>query len=461
MSANSIERTTRLHALDLEYQQNRHKTDLIGRDEEARRLQLRVLLLRDENTRLQDKCAAKDAEIMALSRDGDQLRAELDGTKTEDRPKDTQIKDTTIGADDTVAETKSCEAHMQDLSRALDENIALTKELQQLRPEIELLRQQVANYEKMLSEQREKETASKKQSKAEKSNDESEDITELRAALDKITEKLAQEERQRETIKSKHRKELEESEDQNHKLEGRISTLEKKLKDSQKELRDVRKQLKASQSSSKGDEPEDENAARSQEETAKPRAKDQSPTQKERLTRKSKRATEQAIMGEKSTFSITPFLNKSKDATLNIANETNGLGLSLDDVLAQEGDDNASPLVMAKKSDAQPIIAPDAEQDTVTPLRPREKLASKRKAAAAAATEAEDEDHMTKLTASVRKIGRAKPEDTKDEEASEALDSKEAASAKRSATADPGSVRKTRPGKESSPWRHHQAEQEE
>ncbi|KAL7929084.1 hypothetical protein V8C35DRAFT_316566 [Trichoderma chlorosporum] len=427
MSADSIERTTRLHALDLEYQQNRHKTDLIGRDEEARRLQLRVLLLRDENTRLQDKCTEKDAEIRALSRDGDQLRVELDEIKAQNQPKDAQPKIIAAKEGDSATETKSSENHMQDLSRALDENIALTKELQQLRPEMELLRQQVANYEKMLSEQRDKEVASKRQ------DDESEDISELRTALDKVTEKLAEEERQRESIKSKHRKELEKSETQNHKLEQKISTLEKKLKDSQKELRDVRKELKASQPTLKGDEPEDEDTAHDQEETAKSRGKDQSPTtQKERLSRRSKRATERAMMGEKSTFSITPFLDKTKD-------ETNGL-LTLDDALAQAEDDNASPLVMANKSDARTAIVLNVEQVTSTPLRPREKLKSKRKDAVEV-----DEEHLSKLTASVRKIGRAKPEDKQDEEMLEDPDSKETAPSKRiklneTTMADPGSV---------------------
>ncbi|KAL6808285.1 hypothetical protein J3E69DRAFT_351695 [Trichoderma sp. SZMC 28015] len=449
MSADLIERTTRLHALDLEYQQNRHKTDLISRDEDARRLQLRVLLLRDENTRLQDKCAAKDEEIKALSRDGDQLRVELDEFKAQNEPKDAQIKDAAIEADDPAGETKSSETHMRDLSKALDENRALTKELQQLRPEMELLKQQVTNYEKMLSEQRKTELASKKQSKSKTPNDESEDMSELRAALDKITEKLAEEERQRENLKSNHRKELEESERQNDKLEQRISKLEKKLKDSQKELRDVRKELKAPQPSSKEDESEGGNTSNNQEATGKPRGKDQSSTtQKERLSRRTKRTIEQAAVGEKSTFSITPLLNKIKDTT---TKETNGLGLTLDDVLAQPGADDASPLVMANKSsDAKPIIAPDAELETTTPLRPREKLKSKKKATTTTATApatitAEDEDHLSKLTASVRKIARVRSEDPKDEETSKDVDSDDTAPPKRktlheTATTDPSSV---------------------
>ncbi|KAL6854659.1 hypothetical protein J3F83DRAFT_754373 [Trichoderma novae-zelandiae] len=429
MSANSIERTTRLHELDLQHQQNIHKTDLISRDEAARRLQLRLLLLQDEKAQLQDKCAAKDAEIKALSQDGDQLRVELDRVKAGDSSKDAQT------------ETKSSETYMQDLSKALDENLALTKELQQLRPEMELLRQQVTKYEKMIAEQRElqlqqdqseKELASKKQPKREGPNEESEDIVVLRAALEKATEELIEEKKQRKSMESDHQEALEKSERQKHKLEGKISTLEKKLKESQKELQGVRKDLEASRASLQEDGPEDGTTIHTQGATAGPRTKDQSPTaEKERLPRKHtarKRATEQARMGEKSTFSITPLLNKTIDNTLDAAKESNGLTLPLDDVLAQDENDDPSPLRMANKSEALPTLTLDVEEGTTTPLRPREKLKAKAKKKATT----EDEDPA-----------QAKPEDTKDEEVPTATRSKEAATSKRiklheTAVADPG-----------------------
>ncbi|OTA05381.1 hypothetical protein A9Z42_0060630 [Trichoderma parareesei] len=418
MSANSIERTTRLHELDLQHQQNRHKTDLISRDEAARQLELRLLLLQDEKVQLQEKCAAKDAEIKALSQDGEQLRVELDRIKAGDPSKDAQVNGTTT--ETTGLATKSPETCMQDLSKAFDENLALTKELQQLRPEIELLRQQVKKYEMMIAEQREtqrqqeqleKEPASKRQSKSEGSNEKGEDVAALRAALKKATEELSEEKRHRKAMESNHQEELDKSERQKHRLEGKISTLEEKLKESQKELQSLRKHLEASRSSGKEDGPEDDTTSNTQGARAGSRTRGQSAAiEQERLPRKHtarKRATEQAMVGEKSTFSITPLLNKTTESTV--------LKLPLDDVLAQAEND-PSPLRMANKSEAPPTATLNVDDETTTPLRPREKLNPKAKKKAVA----EDGD-----------TGQASPEDRKDEAAPKAIRPKETAPSKR------------------------------
>lgn len=91
-----IKRTTRLHDLEIQYQKSRHDTELIDRDEEARRLELRVLLLEDENTQLQDRCAAKIDEIKTLSRRNDRLRVKLDAINSQVTSEDEQIKNLPI-----------------------------------------------------------------------------------------------------------------------------------------------------------------------------------------------------------------------------------------------------------------------------------------------------------------------------------------------------------------------------
>ncbi|KAL7788173.1 hypothetical protein V8C37DRAFT_411741 [Trichoderma ceciliae] len=453
MSVNSTEtsqRTTRLHDLDLQYQKNHHKTDLISRDEDARRLQLRVLLLRDENAQLQDKCAAKDGEIKALSQNSDKLRVELDEIKMQNRSKDAQIKGLAIEVTSSATGIESCATTVQDLSRALEENIALTKELGQLRPEIELLRQQVVNYEEMISKQHglqhqqnhlEIALTSKKYSKPESPNDESEGIIELRSRLDETTEKMAQGERQRERMKLDHQKELDESQRQKQNLEGQVSTLEKKLKDSQTQLRNIQQGLQGSRSSLKNK--SEDGSTSNQELTARTHNKGQSPAAgKERLPHKKaarKRATEQAIMGEKSTFSITPFLNRTKDYTLDTAGETTGLGLTLDEVLAQVESDNPSPLGIANKSDTQFTVAPDVEWTASTPLNPREKLRLKSpearsKSKSKGGTMAEF--LTSKLAVPNQDIGNETIEDRKDGEISKPLHSKETVPLKRIKTHD-------------------------
>lgn len=54
-----------------------HQTDLIVKDEEARRLKLRVIVLRDEVAVLRDQLAEKDDRISNLSQQYDDISAQL------------------------------------------------------------------------------------------------------------------------------------------------------------------------------------------------------------------------------------------------------------------------------------------------------------------------------------------------------------------------------------------------
>ncbi|KAL6911078.1 hypothetical protein GGI43DRAFT_391949 [Trichoderma evansii] len=409
MSDHSIERTTRLHELDLQYQKSRHETDLIKRDEEARRLQLRVLLLQDENTQLQDRCAARDDEIKTLSRRNDKLRVKLDESKSQNTSEDEQMKEHPVEATRTEPSATAAESS----SRAIEENIALSKELRELRSEVKLLRLQVADDEKSTS-------------KSNNSDDTNKEVVKLKSMLDKTTEKITEEERQREKMKLNHQKQLDESKRKNNKLEEKVLALEKKLKDAQTELRELRQESHSGFKDRPGD-----GDISNQDAATKSHNRDQSPpAEKEKIPRKRmarKRASEQAKIGEKSTFSITPLLNKIKGGA------TGRRSLTFDDILTLEGDD-PSPLRAAKKTEARPTAAPVTGLVASTPLRPREKLGSKPSETQPKpkATEAtSDEAPTAKPTAPSQDTGDETPEDAKGEGILKAVDSKETSLHKR------------------------------
>lgn len=73
-----LQRTEAIHLLDLKYHGAMHQTDLIVKDEEARRLKLRVIVLRDEVAVLRDQLAEKDDRMSNLSQQYDDIRAQLD-----------------------------------------------------------------------------------------------------------------------------------------------------------------------------------------------------------------------------------------------------------------------------------------------------------------------------------------------------------------------------------------------
>lgn len=81
-----------IHNLGLKYQNGIHQTELVSRDEEARRLKLRVLSLRDENAMIKDKLLQKDARITSSSKQGDQVRAKLDDAKETARSQEARLK---------------------------------------------------------------------------------------------------------------------------------------------------------------------------------------------------------------------------------------------------------------------------------------------------------------------------------------------------------------------------------
>jgi predicted nucleic acid-binding Zn-ribbon protein len=57
------------------------KTDLIIKDENARRLRLKILLLENENADLRGQLVSADDRIDGLEQEGDDVRAELDNTR--------------------------------------------------------------------------------------------------------------------------------------------------------------------------------------------------------------------------------------------------------------------------------------------------------------------------------------------------------------------------------------------
>lgn len=63
--------------LDLKYHGAMHQTDLIVKAEEARRLKLRVIVLRDEVAVLRDQLAEKDDRISNLSQQYEDICAQL------------------------------------------------------------------------------------------------------------------------------------------------------------------------------------------------------------------------------------------------------------------------------------------------------------------------------------------------------------------------------------------------
>jgi 21S rRNA (uridine2791-2'-O)-methyltransferase len=77
-----------MHDLDLKYRRTAHECDLLVKDEEARRLKLRSMVLRDETSGLKDHLAQRDVRIKELVEQVDDVRGQLDGAQEKSRRQD-------------------------------------------------------------------------------------------------------------------------------------------------------------------------------------------------------------------------------------------------------------------------------------------------------------------------------------------------------------------------------------
>ncbi|KHN96169.1 Rossmann-fold NAD(P)(+)-binding protein [Metarhizium album ARSEF 1941] len=346
MGDNLDERMARIHELELLRQDALHKTESITRDEEARLLQLRLLTMRDENASLRDKIGQKDFKISSLTRDSDQTKLDLDDSRQRIRAQEARLKKQDVDMASLKAEIEALNGTMQDSGKAMQEKFALARELNRIKPELEHLQSQVTSFQAMVAERNdlrrqldslEVELENEKRSRLRlQSKDDDTATAELKLRLEKVEQKLVAERREREKIKKEHERELASANAENERLEQRISSLKEKSKTLQSELKGVKEQLEDAQSeliSDKtrhppcGGEEKPRKAVASTDDLGKKRRAPaemdfesitiQTPgndiVARERPTRK--RGAEKSTVGEKSAFSVTPFLNRNKSLT--------------------------------------------------------------------------------------------------------------------------------------------------
>ncbi|KAK5990969.1 hypothetical protein PT974_09244 [Cladobotryum mycophilum] len=411
MSANSSKRLTLIHDLEKEHQNNLHKTELIHRDEEARLLALRTLTLRDDNAVLNNELVQKDERIDLLAREGDKTRLELDCHKTNSRSKDAQLNKqaielaslrvgnrigTVLGKPLLIgqAEVDCLNASMKDSTKVMQEKITLTRELDRLRPEMEHLQSQLADYQTVVAQKHdfqrqvnslEVELENEKHSRQHSRDKEVDSmVNELRSKLEEAEKQAAVDKKERDKMKLEHERELAEAHGLTERLEERISTLKTKLKGVQSELRETQAELQTCQislreaqasSQNSQDKRKEQLAARSPNakkqvsKKGKEEATVQTPNKDDTVKRPvRKRATEQALLGEKSTFSITPFLNRTKNLLDNSIEETPDLASATDYLEAISHEQNGSPSVQIVSEPSDQGMVPKSQASDEVPV---------------------------------------------------------------------------------------------
>ncbi|KZZ94325.1 Rossmann-fold NAD(P)(+)-binding protein [Moelleriella libera RCEF 2490] len=347
-------RMARIHELEILRQDAIHKARSITRDEEARLLQLRLLTMRDENANLREKLGQRDFTISSLTREMDEIRLHQDEGQKTIRAQDSRIKKQELDLEDLKAEIEALNGSRQDSGKALQEKFALSRELDRIRPELEHLQSQLTAYQGTVVEKNElrrqldvlevelENERRAKQRLQSRSNQEAA-VADLTSRLEEAEKKLASEKKENEKARKEHERQIAAAKADKERLEERISSLKEKSKTLQAELKEARGQLEEARSeiaaASKarpvsrpvggGGDDGEEKPKRSVTLKAELGKKRRAPvmsfeeiviqtpgndlTARERP--KKKRGGEKATVGEKSAFSVTPFLSRSKSLT--------------------------------------------------------------------------------------------------------------------------------------------------
>lgn len=223
----------------------------------------------------------------------------------------------------------------QESTKLGQEKLSLTKESDRLRKELEHLKSQIANHQSVVAEkldlQRQLDTlevelANEKRSKRRAQEKEDHASEELRTRADEAEKRLALEKKEREKIQRSHDLVLAEAHGERERVEERVAALQTKLKrahsdldDAKSELARCRAELEKARSSAVRPKAITNNPVVNRKRPLAQQPKEAVPILTPEVDRVSlqrpakKRGIEHSMLGEKSAFSITPFLNRSKD----------------------------------------------------------------------------------------------------------------------------------------------------
>ncbi|KAL1902074.1 2' O-ribose methyltransferase [Ceratocystis pirilliformis] len=368
------QRSERIHALELKAQAQFHDTEISIKEEDKRRLRVKSLMVQDDKADMSQKLRGKEAEIEGLTAKCYDLESKLEASEQKCHKLDGQVKSQSRDLSLLRAEIGSLTTSSNEHAKLLTEKLALSRELSSLKPELEHLRTQLSSQQKAIAEKLalerqvvslEVELEAEKRSKQRvlQNSGNKEELAEVRSRVEDLEKRLAAEKTEKEKLKAAQEKaaansfeakdekddllakirelekkvtsevkekdrvrkegerELAEANANTESLEERLETMKTKMRELREELRDTKAKLDVSDSrplstatSGVSDKPSNR-AGPGGKKPAKKRRVDEiedlaiaTPGIADGKNRKST----QTQVGQKSTFSITPFLNRTK-----------------------------------------------------------------------------------------------------------------------------------------------------
>jgi septal ring factor EnvC (AmiA/AmiB activator) len=437
---NSAEICQSLKTIHLEqaYERALQHSERIYEEERARALRVQVLLLEDENDALQDQLAESEAQIEKLEDGHEHLRESLMQTEADLQRAQVDLKTRLRDIDYYRAELNNLSTMSSDSTKLLTEKLSLARELAVLTPEIEHLRTQALTQQNLLAEklalqrelntlqvelETEKRAVQRTKAKDTKS---SEDESKLEAQIEELKKELAKEKREAQKNDRDARKQAADWEGQKTILESKLDAFRNKLRSTKEQLKEAQTELEQAQAA----------RATRQAEFAEARPSIANP-RKRPVARfdpdatigtpgvAAKRARTSTMPGDKSTFSITPFLNR----TMSLAPESpasqekmvdKAINEQIDTIIAENAQSPPAPApktkpvkktavtAAAKPKEVQPL------KDTTNPkanvhVQKQRSLATSKTALAKVAEEADENGELTENPLALPTIQKKQP----------------------------------------------------
>ena len=228
---------------------------------------------------------------------------------------------------------------LQDSGKLLQEKFALVRELDRLRPELEHLQSQLSNHQAVVADKHklqrqldslEVELENEKRSRQRARDKENRDVAaELKARAEDAEKRLTSEKREQDRASKEYERSLSDAASRNERLEGQIIAMEEAVKGLQAELTNTKSELEqrgtglnqtvVTNHNPKRPVPAGKQLGKKIQvgESSLEDTTIQTPGDEHRVEKRPprKRGGEHAPVGEKSNFSVTPFLNRNNSVT--------------------------------------------------------------------------------------------------------------------------------------------------
>ncbi|KAK3196359.1 hypothetical protein K4F52_000741 [Lecanicillium sp. MT-2017a] len=431
-------RTSRIHSLDLRYQDGLHTAATVHRDEEGRRASLRALSLQDHNAELQCDLSAKISYIESFTSMTSALRQELSNANTLARNQEVELTKRRLEIRSLKVEAQAQKSSSGESDNAAKEKSALTQQLSRLQPELEELRAKLTSHHATLaakenlqrqvdSLETELENEKRLRQQLEANSGDRRAHRELRAKLEQVEKSLMKERKERDVLK----KMLEDARNEQEQHGQRPVALKpERAKSGKSQSTSVKRgNLEKEEEPRKSENSHsDLGLERGQAVAEKNRKRSVVPKRQANQTRQTaeisfeditiqtpgndwqyekrlhkKRDDDKKLFGAKSDFSITPFLNKSKGlADDSLDRPSRSLSLSI----AEDQVSIGSPAVSAGNENVFIEESPSIQAESHNGLRRR--TAKPKKAALMEASDSEVNRSILRGSKTVTKPGPKK-----------------------------------------------------